>query len=51
MGESEKGGCLVTDGMLSCATTTHFKLIVNTAEESHGRTLVQKSIASTSMLF
>lgn len=50
-GGSEKGGCLVTDGMLSCATTTHFKLIVYTAEESHSKTVVQKSIASTAVLF
>lgn len=50
-GGSEKGGCLDTDGMLSCATTTHFKLIVYTAEESRSRTEVQKSIVSTAMLF
>lgn len=50
-GGSEKGGCLVTDGMLSCATTTHFKLIVYTAEASHSRTVEQKSIASTAVLF
>lgn len=37
--------------MLSCATTTHFKLIVYTAEESRGSAVVQKSIAAAAVLF